>query len=354
MPRRLPQKVRTHLEKCKWAALAAVETYNRPNNPFRSALYTVLITIAWTALFHAVFHKRGRNPWYRRKQGDGGRGVRYVQVDGDPKHWELGECLKQYFRDRTTPVRKNLEFLIGLRNKIEHRQVPELDPSLYGECQATLMNLESMIVEQFGQTYALTEQLAVSLQFSQSSPAVQQKAIRNLVQCEAKTVTDYIERFRGRLSPNILNSQSYSYSVFLVPKLANRESAADVAVQFVHIDEASDADLKRLSQLNVLIKDKHIPIANLDLYRPSQVVEQLDQVLPVQITMHHHTMAWKYFRVRPPYGASRPKDTQPVYCVYDEAHGDYLYTQAWIDKLAAEFSTEEGIERVLGQAATQG
>ena len=32
--------------------------------------------------------------------------------------------------------------LVALRNKIEHRDHPELDPALYGECQATLMNFE--------------------------------------------------------------------------------------------------------------------------------------------------------------------------------------------------------------------
>jgi hypothetical protein len=31
----------------------------------------------------------------------------------------------------------------------------------------------------------------------------------------------------------------YSFNVFLVPKVANRQSAADAAVQFVRVDEAS-------------------------------------------------------------------------------------------------------------------
>jgi Domain of unknown function (DUF3644) len=56
--------------------------------------------------------------------------VRYVKIDGDPKHWELSECLKQHYGDKNPPERRNLEFLIGLRNKIEHRHLPELDPAL--------------------------------------------------------------------------------------------------------------------------------------------------------------------------------------------------------------------------------
>jgi hypothetical protein len=96
MPRGLPQKVKDHLEKCRWAAIAAVESYNRPNNHFRTALYVVLIIMAWTALFHAIFHRRGRNPWYRKKPSLGGQKTRYIRVDGEPKHWDLAECLKQY------------------------------------------------------------------------------------------------------------------------------------------------------------------------------------------------------------------------------------------------------------------
>jgi hypothetical protein len=134
MPRGLPQIVKEHIEKCRSSALAAVDSYNRPGPRFRTAQFVILIIVAWTAFFHAIFYRRGRRPWFRR-QSPGGHG-RYVRIDGEPKHWDLGECLKQYFGDRQPPERKNLEFLIGLRNKIEHRHLPGLDPALYGECQS--------------------------------------------------------------------------------------------------------------------------------------------------------------------------------------------------------------------------
>jgi len=57
--------------------------------------------------------------------------VRYVRVDGEPKHRDLAECLRRYFGDKQPAGRKNLEFLIGLRNKVEHRHLPELDAALY-------------------------------------------------------------------------------------------------------------------------------------------------------------------------------------------------------------------------------
>lgn len=40
-----------------------------------------MMTLGWTAVFHAFFFKNGRRPWYRKKTA--GKGVRYVKVDGE-------------------------------------------------------------------------------------------------------------------------------------------------------------------------------------------------------------------------------------------------------------------------------
>lgn len=263
MPKGLRQVVRNNIQKCRSAALAAVDSYNRPGPQFRTAQYLVFIIIAWTALFHAIFYHRGRRPWYRRS-GPGPR-TRYLKVDGEPKHWDLTECLRQYFGDSNPPERQNLLFLAGLRNKIEHRHLPALDPSLYGECQAALLNLETYLSTIFGQKYALAEQLAISLQFSQALPDEKQKAAKALASSAAKTVTEYIATFRANLDSSTLNSMQYCYSVFLIPRVVNRQAAADAAVQFIAFDEASPADLQNLDKLNVLIKEKQVPIANLAL-----------------------------------------------------------------------------------------
>jgi hypothetical protein len=53
VPKGLKRVVRDHLEKARAAALAAVEAYNKPGSHFRTAHYIVMMTMAWTALFHA-------------------------------------------------------------------------------------------------------------------------------------------------------------------------------------------------------------------------------------------------------------------------------------------------------------
>ena len=93
--------------------------------------------------------KRKLKPFYRKESG------RFIKVEGDYKYWELDECLNQYFKtDTGNPVRKNLEFFIPLRNKIEHRSMPELDASIFGECQAMLLNFDEMLEKELAQNTA--------------------------------------------------------------------------------------------------------------------------------------------------------------------------------------------------------
>lgn len=301
------------------------------------------MVIAWTAAFHAYFYRKGVNPWYKKK---GGR--RYETVDGDKKHWELAECIRQYFLTSNPPERKNLEFLIGIRNKIEHRHLPQLDATLYGECQSCLMNLEEFLVTQFGAKHALEESLAISLQFSQVMPSERQRATRKAVNSSVGSVTEYIDKFRAGLTQEVANSMKYAFSVFLVPKVAGKLNSADVAVTFVKVDEASPEELERLQKLNILIRDKHIPIANLNLYKAGDVVAELSRRLSIVVNMHAHTKAWQHFGVRPSYGAPKPDATRGEYCVYDAVHRDYVYTQAWIEMLARELAIPEKYREITG------
>ena len=349
MPKSLPRATRDNLEKCRAATLAAVDVYNRPGPRFRTAHFIVLIVIAWTALFHAIFYRKRKKPWYKKK-GKNPKGDRYVHVDGEPKHWELGECLAQHFGGNNPPERKNLDFLIGLRNRIEHRHLPELDAGLYGECQAALLNLEELLTSEFGARYAVAEQLAISLQFSRLIPSEKKKAAKELATGVTRRVKDYVETFRGGLPSSTLNSTKYSFNVFLVPKVVNKKDLADTVIEFIRVDEANKDELARLEKLNVLIKEKHIPIANLDLYKPMQVVAKVQAQLAHKFTVASHTAAWQYFKIRPAGAATKPESTDSKFCIYDAAHKDYLYTEAWVDKLAKDLANPQEFQAIVGSA----
>ncbi len=346
MPR-LKKIVKQHLEKARSSALSAVENYNKPGIAFRTRTYTILMILAWTALLHAIFYRRGDKPWYVR-QGEG-RSIRYKKIDGEPKHWELGECLHHYFGDHNPAERKNLEFMIRLRNKIEQRNQPELDPALYVEFQAMLKNFEDLLKHEFGTEHALSESLSVSLQFSTLRQKEQEEALKRLQRSAARYLINFIERFRSNLPPEILASSRYSLKVFLLPKIANRESAADLAVEFVHYDPTKPEEMNQLRQIAAIIKEKHIPVASSGLMRASDVVEKVNKCLPFEFKMVAHVKAWKYYAVRPPSGSDQPEITKTDFCIYDKMMRGYGYTEAWVKFLCRKLSNALEFRMVTGR-----
>ena len=345
----LPQVVRDHLAKAREACVSAVENYNKPGRAFRTRTYAILMVIAWTALFHAIFHRRGEKPWY--VESDNGSRTKYKEIDGEPWHWDLAECVRRYYLRDNSPQRANLEFMVRLRNKIEHRDHPELDPALYGECQAMLMNFEELLTREFGEHHAISGQLAVALQFSMPRPDAQKEALRRLQSSSATDLLDFIRRFRGGLPREVVESSSFSLRVFLVPKLANRENSADLAVEFVRYDPTRPAEMESLRRVAALIKEKHVPVASSGLMKPSEVVDRLRECLPFRVTMHTHTRAWKAYKVRPGSDSNRPQETVSRYCLYDDLSKSYGYTEAWVEHLCKKLGDSGEYQRVTGALA---
>jgi hypothetical protein len=54
--------------------------------------------------------------------------------------------------------------------------------------------------------------------------------------------------------------------------------------------------------------------------------------------MNAHTEAWRRHGVRPDVHAADPATTDACFYLYDAAHGDYVYSEAWARKLIAELA----------------
>jgi hypothetical protein len=212
-----------------------------------------------------------------------------------------------------------------------------------------LMNLEDLMVKEFGQDFALMGRLTVALQFSALRPREQEDAIKRLEKSAARDVLEFIEAFRADLPAEVLESSRFSLKVFLVPKIANRESAADLAVEFVPYDPAKPEEMRELRQVTALIKEKRIPIASRGLMKPHQVVAKLKECVPFSVTMHTHTKAWQYYEVRPHAGGKSPERTKSQFCVYDELMEGYGYTDSWVSYLCRKLKDPEEYRRVTEQ-----
>ena len=345
MSKRLPYKVKQMLNKAIDSALLAVEVYNKPATKFKSGGFIVLMSIAWTSLFHAIFIKNKVKPIYREKNG------RFKRIKGDLQFWELNTCVAKYFQDGDNPIRKNIEFFIPLRNKIEHTFMPELDINIFGECQSLLLNFDSIIEKEFGEEYRLRESLTFALQLFPTSDALT-KSVETTKDSEA--VMKYINNYRASISTDVMESGQYSFKAFLV-QVANHDSKDAIPIQFYKYDQMTDEEKANVKRIAALIKTKEKVVkvfSTKDLLKPGKVVKKVQQGLGNpkierygknvdKFNSDTHTRCWKKYQVRPDSGSDHPEDVKSEYCVYDEANECYLYTEKWVNFLINKMQDEE-------------
>lgn len=343
MPRGLPKAVKKCLEKARDSALLAVETYNKPAIKFKSGGYIVLMVISWTAMFHAIFFKQKKKPYYKQNN-------RFIKKDGDYCYWELSTCITKYFENNNNPIRKNLEFFIPLRNLVEHKSIPEIDSDIFAECQAMLLNFDKVMEIEFGIKYCIRESLSFALQIYPSSKSLNNAIIANP---STKPIVDFIKSYRSSITADIINSGEYSFKAFLI-QVANHQSKSTLPIQFVAYDKLDDAQKNNVNRVAALVKNKfvHIPVSNKDLLKPSIIVKKVQTALgnpqiirngkeKDKFNMDTHTRCWKKYEVRPENGHHNPEITKSEYCIYDQPNDTYLYTMDWADFLIEEMAKEE-------------
>ncbi|MEJ2911751.1 DUF3644 domain-containing protein [Pseudoalteromonas sp. C12FD-1] len=324
------------VHKAKEFALLAVSTYNNPYTEFKTYGFIVNIVIAYTSLFHAIFEKRGTEYFYLDNDGNP------ILIDGEEKAWELGECSDAYWQGESNAEKANIKFLIGLRNKIEHRSLPAIDLAVCGECQSALSNFETLLVEEFGDDHALTASLAIAMQLTRISEQAQLDSLKQLQKENYKVVREYMETYRNDLNDDIVQSQKYRIRAFLVPKLGNHAKSTDIAVEFLNVNNLSEEEVANYEQGVAFIKGIENPFK----LKPSKVVELVAKKSK-GFNMTLHTKCWKFY-------AARPREVDATfkgeYSSYIEGFDHYLYSMKWVDFLIKELKNRQKIATVKAQA----
>jgi len=259
--RGLPIQVKELLTKSRESALLAVELYNKPAVSFKTGAYISLMIIAWTALFHAYYLKKRIKPYFKK----GKRFEKIIEKVGNKeikeyKWWDLSKCVKEYFKSNNPPERKNLEFFIPLRNMIEHRNLPELDISIFGECQSLVSNFDDFIEKEFGKSFMLSQNLSHTLQFSFIDKNILEYKKNELETKNLKQIVNFIKAYRSSLSTNIFQSDKYQYKVVLI-KVANHSGRNALPLKFVNYNDLSEEDKQKLHETGiVLTKEKEVKI----------------------------------------------------------------------------------------------
>ena len=334
------------LQASKNEAILAVDLYNRSARERQLEAFVVHMCLSWLKLLQAHFTRDYEDIFVRDKNGR-----RQRTWDGDWQTKSLRILLAETFTE-ADPVRMNVEFFVGLRNKIEHRYDHDVAALVAGKSQALLVNYEKMLVATFGENEGLGDMLRFPLFVSTiTDDAVQVlKAARRRV---PRVVLDYVQDFDAALEPDLVADQRYEFRIFLVPQTGPK-SSADVATSFVRLEDLDPAQSELMEKMQVVIREKQVPVADLDALLPKRVVEQVSAQIPWKFTMNDHATAWRHWSVRPRTNTDNPERTKAEFCRYNGAFRQYVYTTAWVRFLVRKLSDPDIYREVTGRDVSDG
>lgn len=332
------------MQEARRQACLAIDFYNRPGERRSYLDFVVHMHLAWQNLLHADRSRRNEPIFFRQKNG------RYLKnPDGTRKTWDLAECLKREFTD-ADPIRQNITFFIGLRNKIEHRFQDAFMASTGPHAHAYVINFEAELVKRFGKRYSLADELRFPIFVQALTPESVQahtKARKKLPQ----TARNYITKFEADLDPAVAGSERFAYRVLLTP-IKGRKTDADMAVTFISQNDLTDAEVEELKKDGkagtVFVTEKQREVGLLDKMLPKAAARAVEDQIPFEFRTNHFARTWKTLKVRPDGNSKHPEKTVAHYCLYVEAIKAHVYTPAYVQKLIELLSTEEGYTQTVG------
>lgn len=275
------------IEKSREAALSAVQIYNNPLTTFKSESFIVLFIIAWTYLLHAYYRDKDIDYRYytirkKRKRFD-------RNPDGTIKYWDLTKCISVSKCPLDDHTKNNLNFLVGLRNQIEHKKPTGLDSYISGRYQACALNFNHYLKELHSIKYSLDNHLALSLQFAELDYS-QAQIIKDKEELIPKNIQSYIATFDNTLTDKQIKNDRYSYKLLFVKVNAKRKGQADRVVEFV---DPKSPLAKNISKEYWIKEDREKP-----KYLPSEVVKKVQLAGYKDFSIYQHTKLWKKHKAK--------------------------------------------------------
>jgi hypothetical protein len=333
-------------------ASLAVRLYNDPAEVRSFEGFVVHMHLAWLYLLHAQFTRDDID--YRYWQRDNPH--RLEKIDGEPKRWELAKSVKERWTDARDPVRANIQFFIGLRNRVEHRYAKEqqaLSAAVSGQAQALLLNYEKELTDQFGMASSLSTRLRFPV-FVGSFTAEGEKALLQMRKRLPGSLRKFLAEYHANLDPVVSDDPRYELRLRVLQELAPKDPNA-LAIQFTRYDDLSDDERIAVEQLgrkgNVIIKERVRNVAGADELRPMEVIKAVQARILYRFTTDDFQRARKALKVRPASKSPHPERTEEKYCTYDKRHRDYGYKPAYVEKLVRECSTAAGYRKLTGKPA---
>lgn len=344
-----PAAWRYTLDEGRRQALVAIDFYNRPGDRRSFSDFIVHIHLAWQNLLHADRMRRKAEIFYRES---GGRRRFKRNPDGSKKTWDLSQCIKHEFKDND-PIRANVEFFIGLRNRVEHRFQDSVLVATAAEAHACIINFEAELVRRFSDRESLGSELKFPV-FVQSLSPSRYEEQRNLRRALPATVSTFITEFQGGLADDVRSDERFAYRLLLLP-MKGPKTEADLALNFVRQDELSDEELQALlgQQGSVIVAEKYREAIHGDEMLPKSVAAAVADRIPFTFSVNDFTIIRKAWEIGPLKSGSkvqRPKSDG--YCLYSPAFKQFVYRPSLADRMVEATCTAEKYRAMLGRAPT--
>lgn len=297
-----------HLVSGREAMVAAVQAFNNPASHFRARTFAVLANIAWTNILHEYYVQKKISIW---------KGQRTLL---------LSQMIKRDDVPLENAEKENLNALKDIRDAIEHNYWLEAESEFTPIFLACCLNFNEFLIKNFGKKTALSNELGLALQFAKMDFMQLTTLNKSSLPAAIKSLSDDLF---GKKPIAIKDNTKYAFQVAYTLTSASKGQA-----NFQFFKPESETG----QQIHNVLKQK-VPSDELYPYKPSDVCKKVEKKLGKSFNMHQHTLAWKKHKVRPEHRAKHPEKTKSQFCHYDTAHRDYMYTDAWVDKLVSENKT---------------
>jgi len=304
------------LIRAREAMILAVQIFNSASLKFKTEVFTVLASVAWTYLLHEHYERQG---------------IQIVGADG--RSLLLSQMIERHDCPLSEDGKRNLRAIKILRDKVEHLLLGRADLKWSPIFQACCLNFDNALCKLFGSQLTLSNDLSLALQFSKMN--IEQLALVSNYQLPAHIAAIDAQITEG-MSEEQLGNIEFQFRVIYTLDAASKTTAH---FQFVNPGSAEGREIH-----NIL--SKKVAADELYPHKPGIVVGLVKAQSGLAFTANDHTRAWRLFKVRPRKGSAQPGNTDKRYCIYHAAHKDYTYSADWVVRLVEEVSDVERLSAI--------
>ena len=304
------------LIRAREAMIVAVEIFNSSTLQFKLEIFSVLANIAWTYVLHEYYERQG---------------AKVVSSTG--RTMLLSRMIRRGDCPLSEGVRNNIEAIIKIRDKVEHKLFGRGDSVFQSLFQACCLNFNEFLCSQFGSNLSLSREFPFVLFFSRIN--FEQLSILNRYDIPAS-----IQALDAELENNLTEDQRNDLEYrFRVVYTLGSSSKSKANFSFIRPESAEGKEITQ-----VLVRDR---ISD-EIYphKPKQVCKLVETQTGLSFTSHNHTQAWRYYNVRPRLNNAQPENTNKDYCIFHPAFKSYTYSDKWVDLLVELVSNQNEFDEL--------